>query len=84
MRHTVLPLSPGAALTACSAGFDNPRKSTFTTVRELLENSLDAAEEGGVLPEVRIEVEQVPLAEARPSLYGRGAEAEVGGKGDSQ
>ncbi|MFX1466539.1 MAG: DNA topoisomerase VI subunit B [Promethearchaeota archaeon] len=27
------------------AGFDNPGKSTFTSVRELVENSLDAAEE---------------------------------------
>ncbi|XLS57455.1 hypothetical protein HN51_007210, partial [Arachis hypogaea] len=27
------------------AGFDNPGKSLYTTVRELVENSLDSAEE---------------------------------------
>lgn len=26
------------------AGFDNPGKSLFTTIRELVENSVDAAE----------------------------------------
>jgi hypothetical protein len=34
-------------------GFDNPGKSLYTSIRELVENSLDAAEAIGVLPEVR-------------------------------
>jgi hypothetical protein len=33
-------------------GFDNPGKSLYTSIRELVENSLDAAEAIGVLPEV--------------------------------
>jgi DNA topoisomerase VI subunit B len=31
-----------------------PGKSTFTTVREFVENSLDAAEEGNYLPDIHI------------------------------
>jgi DNA topoisomerase-6 subunit B len=39
------------------AGFDNPTRSTYTSVRELVENALDAAEKGGILPDVHIEIE---------------------------
>ena len=31
-------------------GFDNPRKALLTTVKEAVDNSLDACEEGGILP----------------------------------
>jgi len=41
------------------AGFDNPGKSLYTTVREFVENSLDAAESIGVLPSIRLSIEQV-------------------------
>ena len=37
-------------------GFDNPRKALLTTIKEAVDNSLDACEEGNVLPEVSIEV----------------------------
>src|SRR5271169_596975 len=35
-------------------GFDNPRKALLTTVKEAVDNSLDACEEGQILPEVWI------------------------------
>ena len=35
-------------------GFDNPRKALLTTIKEGVDNSLDACEEGGILPEVKI------------------------------
>ena len=41
------------------AGFDNPGKSLFTTIRELTENSLDAAESINVLPNISLTVEQI-------------------------
>jgi len=44
-------------------GFDNPAKALLTTVKEGVDNSLDACEEGGVLPDVRVEISQ--LAETR-------------------
>ena len=31
-------------------GFDNPRKALLTTVKEAVDNALDACEEGGILP----------------------------------
>ena len=40
-------------------GFDNPRKALLTTVKEAVDNALDACEEAGILPEVRIEIDQL-------------------------
>ncbi len=40
-------------------GFDNPQRATLTTVKEALDNSLDACEEAGVLPEVTVEISKV-------------------------
>eukprot|EP00050_Salpingoeca_kvevrii_P021507 m.111660 g.111660 ORF g.111660 m.111660 type:complete len:706 (-) comp9377_c0_seq7:1526-3643(-) len=54
------------------AGFDNPGKSLYTTVREFVENSLDAAEELGRLPEIQVHIELVP-ALAVSNLYGQEA-----------
>ena len=38
------------------AGFDNPGKSLFTTIREFVENSLDAAESMHVLPDIEVHI----------------------------
>ena len=40
-------------------GFDNPRKALLTTVKEAVDNSLDACEEAGILPEVTVKIEAV-------------------------
>jgi DNA topoisomerase-6 subunit B len=40
-------------------GFDNPRKALLTTVKEAVDNSLDACEEAGILPVVEIGIEQL-------------------------
>ena len=40
-------------------GFDNPRKALLTTVKEAVDNSLDACEEAGIVPEVWVAIEQV-------------------------
>jgi len=37
-------------------GFDNPKKSLLTAIKEAVDNSLDACEEAGHLPDVMIEV----------------------------
>ena len=39
-------------------GFDNPRKALLTTVKEAVDNSLDACEEAGILPEIWVEIAQ--------------------------
>lgn len=37
-------------------GFDNPRKALLTTVKEAVDNALDACEEAGILPEVWVTI----------------------------
>jgi DNA topoisomerase-6 subunit B len=39
-------------------GFDNPRRALLTTVKEAVDNSLDACEEAGILPDVSVHIEQ--------------------------
>ena len=46
-------------------GFDNPSKALLTTIKEAVDNSLDACEEAGILPELHIEVHDLAM-EARP------------------
>ena len=38
-------------------GFDNPRKALLTTVKEAVDNSLDACEEAGILSEIWVHIE---------------------------
>ena len=37
-------------------GFDNKRKSLMTTIKEAVDNALDACEEASVLPEIHVEI----------------------------
>ncbi|CAM9656398.1 unnamed protein product [Chrysoparadoxa australica] len=45
------------------AGFDNPGKALYTTIREFVENALDAAEAISVLPAVSLIVEEYTQTE---------------------
>ena len=38
-------------------GFDNPRKALLTAVKEAVDNSLDACEEAGIIPELWVHME---------------------------
>ncbi len=40
-------------------GFSSPTKAVLTTVKEALDNSLDACEDHGILPDIRIVVEKL-------------------------
>ena len=40
-------------------GFDNPRKALLTTVKEAVDNALDACEEAGILPEIWVHIQRV-------------------------
>ncbi|MDA1044526.1 MAG: DNA topoisomerase VI subunit B [Verrucomicrobia bacterium] len=40
-------------------GFDNPRKALLTTVKEAVDNALDACEEASIAPEVSVRIVQV-------------------------
>ncbi len=50
------------------AGFDNPMRSVFTSIRELVENALDAAEKIGRLPDVEVHIERVSMDEIQALL----------------
>lgn len=47
------------------AGFSNPARALYQTIRELVENSLDATETHGILPEISVEIELDPERENR-------------------
>ncbi len=53
-------------------GFDNPRKALLTTVKEAVDNSLDACEEAGILPVVWVQVEQPQAGRFRVSIQDNG------------
>jgi DNA topoisomerase-6 subunit B len=40
-------------------GFDNPRKALLTTVKEAVDNALDACEEAGITPEIWVHIERI-------------------------
>ncbi len=53
-------------------GFDNPRKALLTTVKEAVDNSLDACEEAGILPDITVVIEDLEPgrpASAKQSRY---------------
>jgi DNA topoisomerase-6 subunit B len=53
-------------------GFDNPSKALLTTVKEGVDNSLDACEEAGILPEIRVEISQVEDSRFRIAIQDNG------------
>ena len=53
-------------------GFDNPRKALLTTVKEAVDNSLDACEETGILPEIWVRVESVTANHFRVAVQDNG------------
>jgi DNA topoisomerase-6 subunit B len=38
-------------------GFDSPAKALLTTIKEAVDNSLDACEEAGILPDIQVEIQ---------------------------
>ncbi len=53
-------------------GFDSPRKALLTAVKEAVDNSLDACEEAGILPEITVVLEDLQPdrpASAKASRY---------------
>jgi len=52
-------------------GFDNPRKALLTTVKEAVDNALDACEEAGILPDIEVRIEELsaPPSTSKPGRY---------------
>jgi len=53
-------------------GFDNPRKALLTTVKEAVDNSLDACDEAGILPEISVEITQTGARRFRVTILDNG------------
>ena len=51
-------------------GFDNPRKALLTTVKEAVDNALDACEEASILPAIEVKIEELS-APANATKAGR-------------
>jgi len=51
------------------AGFSNPTRSLYTAVREFVENSLDACDQKGILPDVHISIKAVDDEKPDPKPY---------------
>jgi len=53
-------------------GFDNPAKALLTTIKEAVDNSLDACEEAGILPEILVEVTMISEERFRVAVQDNG------------
>ena len=53
-------------------GFDNPAKALLTAIKEAVDNSLDACEEAGILPDLVVEVEEVGEGRYRVAVQDNG------------
>ncbi len=53
-------------------GFDNPSKALLTTVKEGVDNSLDACEEAGITPDIRVEIHQLDETRFRVAIQDNG------------
>ena len=53
-------------------GFDSPSKALLTTVREAVDNALDACEEAGILPDLVIEIQEISETRYRIAVQDNG------------
>ena len=51
------------------AGFSNPTRSLYTAVREFIENSLEACDQKGILPDVHLSIKAVDPEKPDPKPY---------------
>ena len=51
------------------AGFSNPTRSLYTAVREIVENSLDACDQSGILPEIHLSIKADDPEKPDPKQY---------------
>ena len=51
------------------AGFSNPTRSLYTSVREFVENALDACDQKGILPDVHLTIKAVEPEKPDPKPY---------------
>lgn len=53
-------------------GFDNPAKALITVVKEAVDNSLDACEEAGILPHIKVNIDEINPKKYKISIQDNG------------
>lgn len=53
-------------------GFDSPRRALLTAVKEAVDNSMDACEEAGIVPEILVDLEQIAENRFRVTVVDNG------------
>jgi DNA topoisomerase VI subunit B len=53
-------------------GFDSPAKALLTTVKEAVDNALDACEEAGILPDLKVEIAEISETRYRIAVEDNG------------
>ncbi len=53
-------------------GFDSPRRALLTAVKEAVDNSMDACEEAGLVPEISVELDQIAETRFRVTITDNG------------
>lgn len=53
-------------------GFDSPTRALLTSVKEAVDNALDACQEAGILPDIRVDLERVEGEEYRLAVEDNG------------
>jgi DNA topoisomerase-6 subunit B len=71
-RHRDIAVSEFFSKNRHLLGFDSPHKALLTAVREAVDNALDACEEARLLPDVRIELTELPDARFRVRVEDNG------------
>ena len=71
-QHRDISVSEFFAKNRHLLGFDNPSKALLTTVKEGVDNALDACEEAGVLPDIRVSIGQISETRFRVSIEDNG------------
>jgi len=51
------------------AGFSNPTRSLYTSVREFVENALDACDQKGILPDIYLSIKATDIEQPDPKQY---------------
>jgi len=71
-QHRDISVSEFFAKNRHLLGFDNPSKALLTTVKEGVDNSLDACEEAGILPDIRVSISQISESRFRVVIEDNG------------
>jgi DNA topoisomerase VI subunit B len=71
-QHRDISVSEFFAKNRHLLGFDNPSKALLTTVKEGVDNALDACEEAGVLPAIRVSISQISETRFRVAIEDNG------------